>query len=62
MPNANQQQEALDRLYSDHAASDVLEDCQILVATVIGQALVDIGKRLDSIDDRLASIREELPR
>jgi hypothetical protein len=52
--------EALDTLYSESALPESTEDRQILAATVIGQALVQIAERLDALDDRLGAIREEI--
>lgn len=60
MPSMRQLNEALDTLYSESALPESTEDRQILAATVIGQALVQIAERLDALDDRLGAIREEI--
>jgi hypothetical protein len=60
MPNMRQLSESLDTLYSECALPESTEDRQILAATVIGQALVQIAERLDTLDDRLGTIREEI--
>lgn len=62
MPTGRQMQEALDTLYSSSAASDDPEDRRILAATVAAQALVSISERLDTIEDRLEAIRQEVVR